>query len=201
MGGKKAISVWHRRAGKDVAAMIIAMICAFEDPGTYWHVFPTYAQGKKALWDGIDSEGRKFTSWWPKSAIVSARNDEMKMELEIPQSDGTTRSSIYQVIGGDQVDRAVGTNPKGIILSEFSLMNPMVPDILGPIVEENNGWMIFPYTPRGSNHGLDLLNMAKKNGWFWEVLDIGSTQRTDGSSIVTPRALRADQERGDRQGR
>ena len=186
-GAKKAVSVWHRRGGKDLAAMMIAQVCAFRKPGIYWHLLPTYAQGKKVIWNGIDNEGRRFVDYWPRSAIASARNDEMMMRLEVddPKNPGKTATSVYQVIGGDQVDRAVGANPLGIIFSEFSLMNPMTMDILRPIVEANDGWMIFPYTPRGSNHGLDLLEMAKKNGWFWEVLGIDKTWRGDGKRIVT----------------
>ena len=182
---REVVSVWHRRGGKDLAAMITAQVCLFEDPGIYWHLLPTYAQGKKVIWKGIDNEGRKFMDYWPRANMVSARNDEMMIEYSLPQSDGTKKSGIYQVIGGDKVDAAVGANPKGIIFSEWSLMNPLALDLMRPMVEANEGWMIFPYTPRGSNHGLELLEMAKKNGWFWEVLDISQTTRSDGRPIIT----------------
>ncbi len=42
------MEVWHRRAGKDIVAENMLIAESFRRPGTYWHVFPTYAQAKKA---------------------------------------------------------------------------------------------------------------------------------------------------------
>jgi phage terminase large subunit len=44
-GGKRAVCVWHRRAGKDLNAIHICATKAMETVGLYWHLFPTYAQG------------------------------------------------------------------------------------------------------------------------------------------------------------
>lgn len=47
-GGKRACYVWHRRAGKDLIALNwLIQEAVHEQVGTYWHVFPTYRQGKK----------------------------------------------------------------------------------------------------------------------------------------------------------
>ena len=50
-GVKRIIMVRHRRAGKDKTCFNLMVWKALDDIGTYYYVFPTYSQGKKALWD------------------------------------------------------------------------------------------------------------------------------------------------------
>lgn len=57
---KRAAEVWHRRAGKDsVAANIIALASQMR-VGTYWHMLPTLNQGRKVVWERIDSNGMRL---------------------------------------------------------------------------------------------------------------------------------------------
>ena len=46
-GGLRAVAVWHRRAGKDLASINWCAVSALKRPGLYWHLFPTYNQGRK----------------------------------------------------------------------------------------------------------------------------------------------------------
>jgi phage terminase large subunit len=162
-GGTRAVAVWHRRAGKDLNAINIAATLSMQKVGLYWHLFPTYAQGKKIAWDGKTRDGKPFLNAFPESLIVSKNNTEMKITLSTGQ--------IYQVVGADKPDSLVGANPIGVILSEWSLMNPKIWDLIQPILAENGGWAIFIFTPRGKNHAYKMLQMAKKNPkWFAEVL-------------------------------
>ena len=46
-GIKRAVLVWHRRAGKDLFSLNWLAKQAFRRKGLYWHVFPTYRQGKQ----------------------------------------------------------------------------------------------------------------------------------------------------------
>ena len=55
--GKRAIAVWHRRAGKDFTAVNICATKMLERVGLYWHLLPTYKQGRKIIWDGFTSDG------------------------------------------------------------------------------------------------------------------------------------------------
>jgi hypothetical protein len=59
-GKKRAVVVWHRRAGKDKTLINLVAKKALERVGSYYYFFPTYAQGKKILWDGTDKDGFKF---------------------------------------------------------------------------------------------------------------------------------------------
>jgi phage terminase large subunit len=57
-GAKRACIVWHRRAGKGAATLNFTAKEMFKRVGTYWHLFPVQTQARKAIWSGIDSEGR-----------------------------------------------------------------------------------------------------------------------------------------------
>lgn len=154
-GVKRIIMVWHRRAWKDKACFNVIVKKAMEEVWIYYYVFPTYSQWKKAVRDGIDKDGWKTIKHIPDE-LVSRKNDtEMKIEL--------INGSIIQIIGSDNVDSIVGTNPIWIVFSEYSLQSPVVRDFLRPILAENGGWAIFNFTPRWDNHAKELLDMARDN--------------------------------------
>ena len=143
---------------------------AFERVGSYYYFFPTYTQGMKILWEGMDKNGFKFTDHIPKS--VRRRTDNTKMLIEL------VNGSIIQVVGTDNIDSIVGTNPVGCVFSEYPLQNPNAWGFMRPILAENGGWAIFDYTPRGKiNHGYDLYEMARSSPkWFCEKLTVDDTK-------------------------
>jgi hypothetical protein len=89
--------------------------------------------------------------------------------------------SMFQCVGAEDVDRLVGANPIGVVLSEYSLHNPAVWDYLRPILAENGGWALFLYTPRGRNHGWELYQQALESPyyeggiWYAEMLSVDDT--------------------------
>lgn len=176
---RRAAVVWHRRAGKDLTCMNITVPWMFKRVGLYWHVLPNYTQGRKIVWNGMDGTGRPFRDYMPQEMIAKQRDDEMMVKLK--------NGSIWQVVGGDNPDRLVGSNPIGIVFSEYSLHNPECWDLLRPILNENGGWAIFIYTARGHNHGYRLLKAAQDmpQTWFTEVLTVDDTKRPDGSPVIT----------------
>jgi hypothetical protein len=71
----------------------------------------------------------------------------------------------------------MGTNPIGVVYSEYSLMKVNVWEFIRPILAENGGWAIFVYTPRGMNEGWKILQQAKENkGWWHELLTVDDTK-------------------------
>jgi len=187
-GIKRAVLVWHRRAGKDLWTLNWLAKQAFKRRGLYWHVFPTYRQGSNAVWRGATRDGRAFLDHLPlhdhpipNQIIRRKREDEMAIWF--------SNGSQYQVVGADEPDRLVGSNPIGVIFSEWSLMNPTVWDLIRPILAENGGWAAFIYTPRGRNHGWTLLDMAQKNpNWFAQVLTVDDTHAVPMEAIEEDRA-------------
>ncbi len=169
-GFLRFIFVWHRRSGKDKTAFgAIVPKKSFQRVGTYFYVLPTYSQSKKVIWDGIDKDGFRFIDHIPPEIIKSKNETDMQIEL--------INGSVIQLIGADNINRIVGTNPIGIVFSEYSLMKPNVWEFIRPILAENGGWALFIFTPRGMNHAWKLLQvgLANPKEWFVSVLGVDDT--------------------------
>jgi len=170
-GKRRACLVWHRRSGKGKTVINFTSRAMYERVGTYFHCFPEYNQGRKVLWEGRGKDGFKYIDHFPKALLAKAPNNtEMKIEYK--------NGSVFQVIGADTFDSAVGSNPIGIIFDEFSLSDKYKDawDYFRPMLIENEGWAVFPFTPRGRNHGFDLYQMALNNPeWFCQLLTIEDT--------------------------
>ncbi len=180
-GYKRLVQVWHRRSGKDVTDINLVAREMWSEVGNYFYAFPTYSQGKKALWEGRGKDGVRYLDYFPAALLDSKPNDT---EMKIRYKNG----SLFQVIGMDDVDRIVGTNPRGIIFSEYSLQNPKGWDYMRPILAENGGWAIFNYTPRGKNHGYKLYEMAQSNpSWWVSKLTIDDTHVLTAADIEEER--------------
>jgi hypothetical protein len=180
-GGTRAVAVWHRRAGKDLLSINWTLSSMMQRRGLYWHLFPTYQQGRKIVWDGFTRDGRGFLDHFPPELVANRNNTAMRVELKT--------GSIYQVVGTDNCDALVGANPVGVVFSEYSLQDPKAWDLIRPILAENGGWALFIFTARGRNHGYDLVNMAKSNAkWFCEVLSVDKTGAIPMSVVDDERA-------------
>jgi len=167
-GYRRIIQLWHRRSGKDVTDINLVAAEMLKEVGNYYYTFPNYSQGRKALWEGRGKDGVKYTDYFPKELVDGTNDQQMKIKYK--------NGSLFQVIGVEDVDTIVGTNPKGIIFSEYSLQNPKAWEYMRPILLENKGWAIFNMTPRGKNHGFKLWEMAVNNPkWWTQKLTINDT--------------------------
>ena len=167
-GIKRAVVIWHRRSGKEKTCLNLVIKKMLERVGTYYYFFPTFSQGKRILWDGLDRDGFKFLDHFPAELVANKNDTELKIKLK--------NGSVFQLIGTDNIDSIVGTNPIGCVFSEYSLQSPRAWDFMRPILAENGGWAIFNFTPRGRNHGWKILQQAKDSEkWFWEVLSVDKT--------------------------
>ena len=179
---KRAILVWHRRAGKDKTTLNLMILKMLQRVGVYYYFTPTYTQGKKFLWDGIGRDGFKFMHHFPGfddpsqpgSLVKQKWEDELKVELK--------QGSIFQIVGTDRLDGVRGTNPVGCVFSEYPMMNPQAWDIVRPILRENDGWAVFVYTPMGKNHGFRLWQHVLASAriskqWYTSHLTIDDTRR------------------------
>ena len=190
MQGKRANLVWHRRSGKDSTSLNLEAVASQLRVGTYWHMLPELNQGRKVIWNGIDKYGRRMIDQaFPKEMRASVNESDMRINFK--------NGSIWQVVGSDNYDSLVGTNPIGIVFSEYSVADPRAWDYIRPILAENGGWAIFIYTSRGRNHGFDLYEMAKGNpNWFCELLTVDDTKNDDGSYIITPEMVQEERNSG-----
>jgi len=191
--GKRGAAVWHRRAGKDLFAINLCSVKSMERVGLYWHLLPTYKQGRAIVWNGSTRDGRKFLDHFHPDLIKSKNGTEMSVDF--------VNGSRYQVVGTDDIDSLVGTNPIGCVFSEYSLHDPGAWEYIRPILLENGGWALFIYTPRGKNHGFTMKEMAKKNErWLCSLLTAGdgpnSTKRDDGRPVISDEMIQQERNEG-----
>lgn len=181
---KRAVLIWHRRCWKDKACFNYMVKKAIERKWLYFYIFPTYANGKKALRDNIDIQWFSMRNHIPDVLKVNENWQEMKIELK--------NWSIIQVVGtdGNNVDRLRGTNPTWCIFSEYAFQNPRAWDIIRPILAINGWWSIFNSTPNGKNHWYDMYEMARKNNnWYVSLLTADDTTDNNWDKIVTKKIL------------
>lgn len=185
----RAITAWHRRAGKDKALFNIVIKKAFERIGTYYYFFPEFSQGRRVIWDGIDNDGFRFLDHIPKRLIKQAHKTDMKIEL--------VNGSIIQIIGTDKFDKVRGSNPVGCVFSEYAFQNPAAWDVVRPILRLNGGWAVFNSTPFGKNHFYDLFEMAKENdSWYTDLVTVEDSLDEEGNRYVPQEWIDQDRAEG-----
>jgi hypothetical protein len=191
-GGTRAVSVLHRRGGKDLTFLNLEAVESARRPGLYWHMLPTQKQGRKVIWEGMDREGRRFLDYFPgfydigetDNWITRKRDDEMSLWF--------ANGSKFQVVGAEDPDTLVGANPVGVVFSEYPVYSDSkVWQLIKPILRENGGWAAFAYTPRGKNHGYRQMEIAEKSPrWFCEVKGI------DVTGVLTEEDMDEEREEG-----
>jgi len=108
---------------------------------------------------------------------------EMKIRL--------TNGSLFQLIGSDNIDSLMGTNPKIVVFSEYALQDPSAWDYIRPILKVNKGVAIFISTPRGRNHFWELSRTAETTeDWYYQKLTIEDT------GVLTPADVEKEKEEG-----
>ncbi len=168
-GTKRAVWCCHRRAGKDITILnwCIEKLC--EETQTCFYIMPSYAQAKKVIWDAVTNEGFRIIDYFPPEIVAQKNAQEMKIRLK--------NGSLFQLIGSDNIDSLMGTNPKIVVFSEYALQDPIAWDYIRPILRVNNGYAIFISTPRGRNHFHEIFRTAQTTiGWFHERLSIEDTK-------------------------
>lgn len=174
-GKRRAFLRYHRRAGKDFSCWMFLIYCAIHDrPAAYYYIFPEYAQGKKVIWEGIDESGKRFLDYIPKELLLKKPNST---EMKISVATISGGQSLIQIIGSDNPDSIRGTNPYGVVLSEYAYQSPRIwTEILSPILVKNGGWAIFNTTPNGRNHAYDLwINASSSPDWYTKCLTVEDT--------------------------
>lgn len=185
-GTKRAVCVWHRRAGKDKTFLNILVAKAMQQMGNYAYYFPTATLGRKALWDNIDAKsGMRVIDHLPPELVKKPNEQQMKLTL--------VNGSTIQVLGTDNLD-VVGGNHFGVIFSESAQQNPLAWDYIRPILAENGGWALFNGTPRGKNWFYRLMLQAQENpDWYCSVLTVEDT------GAITPEQIEAERRAGMRE--
>lgn len=167
-GYRRVLAVLPRRAGKDITAWNLCIRSCLKKPCVIYYIFPTYAQAKKVIWDSITNSGERFLDYIPEELIESTNSQELKIRFK--------NGSLLQLVGSDSYDSLMGTNPQGVVFSEYALQDPRAYQYMRPILTANDGWALFISTPRGKNHMWELYNIAKQSSeWFCYKLTVEDT--------------------------
>lgn len=182
---KRILLLWPRRAGKDILCLNILIRAALLKPAVYFYVFPEYSQARRVLWKSLTSDGQPFLSYFPEEIVAKINQQEMSITLK--------NDAIIQILGSNKFDSHRGTNPSGIIYSEYAYQDPQAHMSLSPALRYNDGFAIFITTVRGKNHAYDMYNIAQNfpETWYSEKLTINDTGH------ISSKEVEAEIERGE----
>lgn len=176
-GVKRALLVWHRRAGKDDVCLHWAATQAMQRVGNYWHMLPQFAQARKSVWEAVNPHTgrRRIDEAFPDEICETKRGQDMFIRFK--------NGSTWQLVGSDSFNALVGSPPIGVTASEWALANPAAWAYLRPILRENGGWAVFITTPRGKNHVHRMFEAHKDDpDWFCQrlsAMDTGALSMRD----------------------
>lgn len=190
-GKRRQFLAWHRRAGKDFFGMQLAAEEMERNPGSYWHMFPTHTNARRAIWNGRDprSGGRFIERAFGGMYSKKPNDTEMFIEMD--------NGASWQLLGSDNFDRHIGSNPIFVVISEWALCNPRAYAFLRPILRENGGAIIFITTFRGRNHAYQMFKQLEGNeNWYLDIKTIRDTYRDDGTPIVSEADMEEERAEG-----
>ena len=173
-------------SGKDLTAFNICIRQCLSKICVVYYIFPTFAQAKRVIWDSITGDGDRFLDYIPSELILSQNSQEMKIRF--------VNGSLLQLVGSDNYNALMGTNPYGVVFSEYSLQDPRAWQYIRPILAQNDGWALFISTPRGrSNHLYPLYEMARESpSWKCIKLTLHDTQHISDEAMEIERREMSD---------
>lgn len=188
--------VLHRRAGKTTAILNHHQRAALDDGWetarlkyllpeitdtqikqllkrrVYWHVMPSYRQGKlTGAWDTLKEVSR---------AVPGAKQNESEMLVTYPNGNKV------QIIGGDNPDSLRGPGLSGLSLDEFSQISPTAfSEVLSKALADHVGYAIFSGTIKGQDQLYRTYEAAQVDeGWFSLWQDVTVSLETESGATV-----------------
>lgn len=188
--------VLHRRAGKTTAVLNHHLRAALDDDWearrlrfllpdmpdaqlkellkrrVYWHVMPTYHQGKlTGAWDILKEISRP---------VPGSTRNESELLVTLPNG------SKVQIIGGDKPDSLRGPALSGVSLDEYSqIPTNAFSEVLSKALADHVGYAIFSGTIKGTDQ-LCLTYEAAKNSdeWFSLWQDVSTSLETEEGATI-----------------
>lgn len=190
---------WHRRAYKTTLAInLLIRECCKNKLSKYLYIAPTQVWARNIVWD----DPVMLWGALPDKAEMEWQANEQRMLITFQNG------SMLKICGSDDPDSIRGVDFDGVVCDEWALHDPTVwTQILRPIAagERKIGasrarWVMFLYTPKGSNHATQMFDIAAcvedamqlptegraakcKEGWF------ASRLTADKSGIITASEL------------
>jgi len=135
------VLVCARRFGKTELMLANLERRAWENPGDYVYIAPTFKQAKRIAW-------RKLKRMFPASHKPS-KQWKNEAELWVQNS----RGGRILLLGADDPDGLRGEGWKGAVVDEFADIDPDIFDsVIRPALSDFRGFCHFIGTPKGRNH-------------------------------------------------
>ena len=116
--------------------------------------------------------------------LVEYHEGELKITIHRPhRKDFIT---IY-LLGAENPDSLAGLYLDGVVLDEYSLMNPIIWTlIVRPALSDRKGWALFIGTTRGMNHFHELYQFALKHPehWYARLMTVADTKAIDEDELA-----------------
>ncbi len=176
----------HRRGGKDLLCFCEFLLpSAFERPGTWHYIWPSLKQGRDAIWEGKDEEGRDILNYYvPQEMIAHRDNADMKLTL-YAVGGGTSQIQIFGTNMG-QYESLRGKPGNGAVYAEFARQDPRGRDVVSPMIRKTKGWEVYNSTPNGNNHFKAGYYTAKNNPDCYALMaTVEDTFDHQGNRLVT----------------
>lgn len=161
--------------------------CTLHNP-QYAYVAPTYGQAKRVAWEYL----KDFTRYIPNRTVNEA---ELRIDILRPARGDHIR---FILLGAENPDALAGIYLDGVLLDEYSLMNPAVwSTILRPALSDRKGWAIFIGTPRGNNHFKKIYDVAIRNetgNWFHAIHRASETGIIDEEELAAAKIEMSEDE-------
>lgn len=156
------VKLWHRRGGKDLTDWNAAIERTAEEPMRATYGFPTNDMARDNLWESYTNDGRRFTDFVPMDLRLRRNKTDDGLNDSIKRIELITGGSI-RVVSTHRPERLRGGNSKLFVLSEFQNMDPMVIDIIMPIIEANGGILLVNMTANGDSAARGMFEAWKND--------------------------------------
>lgn len=162
---RRAILVYHRRAGKTVATvndLVAKALRCRKKNGFFAYIAPFMGQAVQTAWQYLQEAVR---------TIPGHKVDLTLKLVKVPSAHGTMAT--IRLFGADNPNSLRGLYFDGVVLDEVADMKKMVwTEVIQPALMDRMGWAVFIGTPKGKNFFYDLWEVAKKEPevWFSQIL-------------------------------
>lgn len=201
------VLVLHRRAGKTTAILNHHQRAALDDDWemkrllsiaptltpkeikqllkrrTYWHVMPTFSQGKKTgAWDTLQEIAR---------VVPGVKINQSEMSVTYPNGNKV------QIMGADNPDSLRGPGLSGLSLDEYSqIALNLFGEVLSKALADHLGYCIFSGTIKGKDHLYDTHLKAKGNAdWFSLWQDVNASLMSETGATIKALTVAMEAER------
>lgn len=176
-----SVLVIHRRAWKTTISITKLVYEAINNKGSYWYIAPTYKQAKAIAWEML----KKFSKQIPWTIT-----NESELKVTFPNG------SSIRLFGADNPDSLRWLDLKWVVFDEYSQQpSSIYSEIVFPMLNANNGFAVWIWTPKGKNAFHSLYERwLKDDRFFCKLLWVSQTELLNEEQLNEARAEMTQEE-------